>query len=38
MLKKISFGQNKQYKKCPDFSFASANSPVLLLTCDSYMS
>ena len=25
MLKKISFGQNKRYKKCPLFSFAGSN-------------
>ena len=26
MIKKISFGQNKRYKKFPYFSFASSNS------------
>ena len=35
-LKKSS-GQNKQYNKCPLFSFASSNSSILLLICDSYM-
>ena len=29
ILKKISFGQNKRYKKCPFFSFASSNSAQL---------
>ena len=31
----ISFGQNKQFKKCPLFSFASSNSSLI---CDSYIS
>ena len=38
MLKKISFGQNKRYKKCTRFSFPSSNSSQLLLIYDSYMS
>ena len=33
MLKNF-FGQNKRYKKCALFSFASSNSSALLLICD----
>ena len=39
MLKKISFGQNKRYKKCTLFFFRELQLiSVLLLICDSYIS
>ena len=38
-VKKISFGQNKPYQKCPVFFFFELQLiTVLLLICDSYMS